>query len=349
MTWRSIHVYYHDDQTPLILDGVRPLFTRLHQQVPRGYFVRHWRQGPHVRLNFDTGPDGYADVIRPAVHEVVGGFLAARPSVATLDEQGFASDHARLAVAEDERGPVRPWYPDNSIIEAEHDHRLHVLGSAAAHDLLADFYVTTTELAFTMTERAARLNELHSLCMDLLIATAHAFAPRGITQGAISMRSHAERFLALSESEHELRTRLDASYRDVAVRLRHRVAEVTRAVDDATDGTTGWPHVQAWLAAVRPIHQRAGSLHRSGQLRLAGDAGPPVDTPFHRALARNQVWLTEIRDATWFMQYRLVLNYLYLHMTRLGVTPVRRFWLCHLIACAAEENSGMTALERLAG
>jgi hypothetical protein len=32
-------------------------------------------------------------------------------------------------------------------------------------------------LAFAMTERAAASGDLHSLCTDLMIATAHAFTP----------------------------------------------------------------------------------------------------------------------------------------------------------------------------
>jgi hypothetical protein len=334
MTWYSVHVYYHDDQTPLIRHAIRPALAVVRTQVPRAYFVRHWRLGPHVRLDFDTDQLTYVTLIRPAVHELAGAFLAEHPSRARLDQRRLAPLHERLAAVEDERGPLGPWHPDNSIIDAEHDARLHVLGSAAAHDLLTDFYVATTELAFGMTEHAARHGDLQSQCLDLIIATAHAFAPLGIAQGAISMRSHAEWFLATSDTP---RSRLDAAYRPLAARLRDRVGAVTRAVDQAD----GLPHVQDWLTATRPIYRQAGSLLAAGQLAMPSQGEQDEGaSPFHQALAHNEVWLTQVRDAPWFMQYRLLLNYLYLQLTRLGVTASGRFLLCYLVACAVEERSG---------
>jgi hypothetical protein len=40
-----------------------------------------------------------------------------------------------------------------------------------------------------------------------------------------------------------------------------------------------------------------------------------------------------------------MLNYTYLHMTRLGITPTERFLLCHLAANAVEECYGVSAFE----
>jgi hypothetical protein len=46
-----------------------------------------------------------------------------------------------------------------------------------------------------------------------------------------------------------------------------------------------------------------------------------------------------------FLRYRLMLNYTYLHLTRLGVPGLHRYLLCHLAANAVEEVYGVSALD----
>jgi hypothetical protein len=46
-----------------------------------------------------------------------------------------------------------------------------------------------------------------------------------------------------------------------------------------------------------------------------------------------------------FLRYRVLLNHTYLHVTRLGLTPVERFRVCHLAARAVEETYGVSAVD----
>ena len=62
-------------------------------------------------------------------------------------------------------------------------------------------------------------------------------------------------------------------------------------------------------------------------------------SPLHRA--RKDV----VVDPVWFAKFRLMLNYTYLHLTRLGLAPAERFLLCHLAANAAEDLFGRSAAE----
>ncbi len=48
-----------------------------------------------------------------------------------------------------------------------------------------------------------------------------------------------------------------------------------------------------------------------------------------------------------FLRYRVVLNYTYLHLTGLGLTPLDRFRACHLLANAVEEVYGVSGLESM--
>jgi hypothetical protein len=128
------------------------------------------------------------------------------------------------------------------------------------------------------------------------------------------------------------------------------VTEVVACVDAGSDAV---PFVSAWVAALRSVQDRAGTLVATGAIDLSpprSDEAPgTLWSPFHQELGRSQVYLTEIHDAAWFLCYRIMLNYLYLHMTRLGVSPAQRFLLCHLAANAAEQHLGVTAIGLVAG
>jgi len=347
MNWYSVHVYYHADRDSLIRNTVRPLFNHLGGPVPTAYFQRHWRRGPHVRLNIRTEPELFGDVVRPAVAQVVGGYLAAHPSTVVLDAQALRPVHDRLAEAERERGTRWPWVPDNSIREAPYDPRLHTVGGPEGADLLADFYVATNDLAFAMLDRVAEGGSRLGACFDLMVATAHDVPPDGLASGFVSFRSHAEGFLAESGRRDEWRAEWDRHYAARAPQLRRRVAEIVA-------GGVGVPFVASWLAALRPVRDRAARLISAGAIDLAYPVPADVaaefaPSPFHHALRRSRAYQTAIRDAAWFLGYRLMLNYLYLQMTRLGVPPAHRFLLCHLAANAAEDHLGVTALEVLSG
>ncbi|MFG6198652.1 hypothetical protein [Nonomuraea sp. JJY05] len=48
-----------------------------------------------------------------------------------------------------------------------------------------------------------------------------------------------------------------------------------------------------------------------------------------------------------FLRYRVLLNYTYLHLIRLGLTPLDRFRTCHLLADAVEDVYGLSGLDAL--
>jgi hypothetical protein len=354
MDWYSIHVYYHDqDKNALILDGVRPLFRALHGQVDAVYYTRHWRYGPHLRLNIRTTASTFADVVRPAAGEIIGGFLARHPSTACLDPRHELPVHRRLAELEQEEGELLPWHPDNSIVTAAYDPRSAVVGGAETAALVADFQAAATELAFKLTEELNDPRQRLARCFDLMIATAHATSKRGITDAFISFRSHAEGFLCGFPESTGLRPAWDRHYGEHRKSLMRRVTTVVAAVQD---GAPEVPSVQEWIAVLGPSRQRARRLASAGTLSLpigpAGDFADEFDlaalSPFHRVLLANPSW-DQTQRSMGFLEYRLMVNLTYLMMSRLGITPVERFLLGHLAANAVEDAYGISAMELVRG
>jgi Lantibiotic biosynthesis dehydratase C-term len=346
--WYSAHVYYYDrEQTDLLLDAVRPVFAEIEaaEGVSRCYWQRHWRLGPHVRLNVRATPDAWAGRVRPLIDKVIGDHLRRHPSTGTASEERDLPVHRQLAELEQEHGPLTPWQPDNSIRYAEYDRRLHVLGTVESSDLLADFHTDTTPLAFAALDLARSTGDRFDIPVTFMFATAARGCPP-IERGFLSYRSHAEGFLANSSDPAGFRERFERLYRSNAETLRR---QLTRVLEALAEG--GEPAIQLadWVALVEKYRDRALELHRAGNLVLQpvvspaevaeGPAVPFANvSPFHRALLGNDEIRTELATAEWFAVYRVLLNYQYLLFNRLGVAPVERFTLCYLAARTVEET-----------
>jgi hypothetical protein len=118
-------VLRHNDKDALILNGVRPLFQTLAGRVSAVSSTRQWKFGPHLRLNVRTGAVTFADVVRPAVDEIIRGSLKRCPS-------------------SDERRPTVPFVRDRVKILAPLRERAARL-AAAERFLLCRLVTNTVE------------------------------------------------------------------------------------------------------------------------------------------------------------------------------------------------------------
>ncbi|TLS42104.1 hypothetical protein FE633_32520 [Streptomyces montanus] len=354
MMWRTFCVtYYDEDRTGLLLEAVKPLVERISPHVSSVHHLLHWLRGPHVRINVDASPQVFEAVVRPAIDELVKGYLAKHPSTASVDTAAMVCRHERLAELEHEQGALTPLWPDNSVRETPYDRRLHVHGSPRAADLLADFYASTTPLAFdTVSRLRTNGGPLAGLAFDTMIASAHGLSGTGLRQGFVSFRSHADAFLSWWPEAEGLRQAWDRHYATHRDKLVRRVEALQTAIDsDATEPVL----VRRWLDTAGAVVRRGAELIAGGEMTM----DPPwahrsaQDDESVRAMLRKSPFHSHPRppgvevDRIWFDGYRLALNYTYLHLTRLGLAPVERFLLCHLAANAAEDLYQVAATDVL--
>ncbi|MEV0612027.1 thiopeptide maturation pyridine synthase [Nonomuraea sp. NPDC050404] len=348
LPWHSIQVrYYQDDKDGLILDAVRPLLAELGGRVREPYFVRHWRRGPHLRLNLRAGTDAWEQEVLPLATERLEGYLREHPSSASLDAAALEQAHHKLAVRESDHGPLRPWYPDNTLQTEPYEERLHVLGNRRLMDLLNSFHAESTRMAFD-TLAAIRRGELtlFQLSLDLMIAFAHTSVPP-ISRGYMSYRSHADAFCSYCEDRDGVRAGFEAKYRQHAGPLR---ALVRRRVAEVDDGRAP-AHVRDWLAYIERRKAIAAPLLASGEIDLEAAAPEPEmrqlhKIDFHEILLATGRYKSEVLGSQWFLGHRLAINMLYAHLARLGLAPLQRYLFCHLLACAVEEEYGVSPVDR---
>lgn len=350
MEWHRMHVhYYAPDKRELLLDGIRPFFHAVGDNATSMYFMRHWRQGPHLRLNVRTTASLFADVVRPLADDIIGGFLTRRPSTARLDPLHELPRHRRLAELELEDGPLLPWHPDNTIMTARHDPRTDAVGGRVAAEVLAQFQSDATELTFRMIDELTSRRQRLARAFDLMIVTVHAMSAHGIAGGFVSFRSHAEGFLHGFPEAAGLRDAWDRHYRAHRDELVRRVRTLVAAVDG--DGI-GIAHVDEWLAVLRSNVEGVQRLAEAGELTLP--IGMPASaehtfdhdkiSPFHRVLLANPAWDRTLRSAE-FVTYRVMLNLTFLTLTQIGITPVERLLLAHIAANAVEDANGISAVD----
>jgi hypothetical protein len=348
--WRSAHIYYYEpDKTGLLLDAVRPLLARLRDITPDAHVLRHWRRGPHLRLNIRAETQTWTQTVQPAIEEVIGSYLAAHPSTARLEESALLAQHKLLADQEQEHGPLTPWFPDNTIQYVAYDDRLHVLVDTVAAELLADFYTDTTPLLFDMLEHIRCGHDTAELLgLGVMLANSMTAYPP-LTYSYVSYRSHAEGYIASCADPEATRTRFDAYYRNNQALFTERARAVIAAVNDPQ--AVSVPFIREWTDVISAYRARATPLIAEGKL-----IRPPVfdekkaaglRTELHRMMFTNHAYHNAVFNNPGFSRYRLLLNYTYLHITRLGLTPPQRLRLCHLAANTVEDLYRINALESI--
>jgi len=351
-TWHSAHIHHHDKNgiDELILGVVQPVLAQLPADVKRCYFLRHWRRGPHVRVQVECSDHDWRELVYPLIERSALAYLREHPSSGHPNPAGEQRMHRQLAELEKEWGTLVPWHPDNSVRDEPYDRRLHVLGTDEAAELLARFHSDSTPLALGL------LGEGYSQRLDravtLMFATAEAAGPP-TGWGFLSYRSHAESYLAQMAEPARARDRLEAVYQANRGGLASRM---TAAVQAARSQRECERWLADWLGVVRRYVQLVGELHAAGRLPLPdlipADAAIN-ETPngrlskFHWALLGNEPVRRELNDAAWFTIYRVILNYQYLLLTRVGIPAAQRYLLCYMAARTVENAYGITLDEMI--
>jgi hypothetical protein len=109
---------------------------------------------------------------------------------------------------------------------------------------------------------------------------------------------------------------------------------------------------RGWIEALRTVRERGFELVDSGALpmaRLAPEEEPPSGTtPFLLTLLANDDLHDRMMVSAPFRHYRLLLNLLYVQLTKLGIRPGERALLGHLLADTVEDTYTVDATTLIA-
>ena len=365
-TWSTLSVFHHGSVDCLVREAIAAMATELTNQGHRCFYTRHWRRGPHVRLTLPVDLPTARRLLAPLVACHIEPFLTRHRSHPAIDVATLAARHATLAELEQETGPLQPWQPDGAVVLAPTEDRSSTLGSPAVEALLFGFYQRTTQVALDTvaafaseagpgtTTNALAVPALAPVAECLLLAVAQRYC-RPLVSAAISFRSHSTATLASVAHPEKVRAWFDRCYAAregplrALVRRTHELGDVAGhevtlvhpvllALDTAVRGFTE-------LCAHAPEHTPWSGRPHLGE-------GPRTErllanSPLHRGMNTTQFAET-VASSDWFTAYRFALNLAYLHLYRVGLTGLGRNLICHMLACAVDDEFGTTALDQLA-
>lgn len=208
------------------------------------------------------------------------------------------------------------------------------------------------------TDRAVRLAAALDLTAAHLPAVA-AFTVPGPHGGAplsfLSLRSHAEAFLASTRDPASARQALDQRYDAVRDSVEERVAGVLAQVRGT--GREVSPAARAWFEAARTAKPTMAEGFRTGRLGVVADdlpaAGGALDrSAFHQMVGSSAALQEFLGHDPGFLAARLLTSLLYLAFHTIGLPLVERYFLCHATSRACEtlfEVDANAVLGSLAG
>lgn len=311
---------------------------------------RGWLHGSHAVVTVRP-PAGHP--VPPASRDVRGLAAAIGAAAADLDGTPPAQAHylataAELGRWENTPGPYLPLRPQGHIeVGAYSPPAGWPDGLVLARDLMLSRLLLPALAAATVITGGVAGYALRVLA---LAAAAH---PGGIEFGTLSYRSHSEAMFSWKAGQvdlrKEFRSRLAADGGDFA-------AALADPVGSAASGQAA--SLRQWDAAVHQCWGIGTALALSGQisreaLNLAGRIQePPVllrsssRSAFHDQLSSDGF---DENLLYWHLAHRLVLNVLYQSLSCLGLTPLRRYYLCYGLSEATDRLLGQSWSDRLAG
>lgn len=351
--------YYDSDRAALLLGPVREAVQSIRHRfgtIPIALQTQ-WKYGPHIELNFDSG--NRAGEVFELVASVVEPWLASHPSFKAIDPDAYAALSAKIGMSELEPGPYEPLLEDNSITPAPFQANI-ALGIPELVESKHLFLSETLDLTFDLLSLKAEDADSFSLTLIAMMAICGTtYVPHGLSRGFMSFRSHAEYFFAAYDGQGKLRSQFDALESAYAVRV-DRIFEALAEDDNSRFPVPGAHRrlLERWAQLVRRTAERNERIVAENHDRLLGDdtidnlvenlgATAPIDFQ-NRARAKETSELgraffdeeegMRIRSSAEFIAYRTTVNFFYLMLPTLGVSPMQKFCFCHLLANGAERH-----------
>jgi 5'(3')-deoxyribonucleotidase len=339
LVWHNYHIYY-SDLNRLLLECVYPLLQGYDQRLQLCFWERHYARGPHLRVRM-RAEQHIVDGIAGEFESQVKRYLISNPSVPIPI---YSPEKAKLML-EIEEGVVEEdlSYCVNQILAHSYQRLHHHLASEDAADLLEHF------LHDSMPLIVAILRSSRSVKEELLrLYFVHALLVTGdLPSGCVAYKSHWEGFAAFMPVRQVV-----SRIRDQYVRSQSLIDDLMlQVLEDYTQERIGRdPILGLWQALAsqykartlevlslgRHITHQFNSVEevRVSRSRLLGSM--LEDSPFVRALFRDDRFMASIQFHNDFLWPRVLTNLLYQVVAGAGLPMLDKMSLCYFAHRAAE-------------
>lgn len=336
--WPALRINHHcDDHGGLLRDAVAPLVADVRAREGVRILVRpHWREGPHVLVAMDVDEQRFSREIYEPCRRRVEFWLRSNPSPTHLDPGEYRRLALALADAEADPPGADRLAPNNSV-EADWYDRAPPIGIAELAELRDDFQVDTLDLALRLV--AQRLDSRPRFMIELasLIAAAGLCGGGDYDFWPISMLAHSEAFLSIHKNQRDSFEKLAAKFLPVLAQS-WRDHEITDG--DGLTFLSSSQDLQAWSATLADLNDKLRALiEKLPQLRGSAarfDSQIRDPKPY---LDWDSASLKALMATDAHMRYRIMINFVYGLFPLIGLKPVERAFLCHLIWKTVESSA----------
>jgi hypothetical protein len=357
--WHAIRIaYFDEDRRSLILGPLQEAMVQVRRQfgVERMMVIPHWKHGPHIDLVVHCPEIELHERILPVVRAELEPWLAAHPSTVSLDPLAYEALSQKIAMTELEPGPYLPLLDNNRITLAPYEPSRALKLPALARSK-ERFLCSSLDLTLRLLDAKRSDSDAFLLTLVAMMAmAAQTYEAGGFARGYVSYRSHAEYYFASYDRNHTLRGRFDL----LDARLGKQVDQVLHAVlEDQIGELPLSPALQAvlndWKSCInrtaidnrRIVDENYEALRNDTTFeRLAEAVSNQTPMEFQLAMRNREMSGIgkafqsdeglRVMNSAQFMSYRSNVNFFYLLLPILGVSPTQKFCLCHLLANGAE-------------
>lgn len=355
--WMTLRIAYFDEKRHALIKGpVKEAVDLLNTRFGIGDVTvqTQWKFGPHVEISFKADPLSIHGEIVPALKGIFTPWLAQNPSTRQIDPAAYQALSAKLGVSELEPGPYSPLLKDNSVTLVPHTAKA-ALKLPELSDSKQSFLSAATPLLFDLIKLKEQDNDDFLLTLIAMMARAgETYQDMGLERGFMSYRSHAEYFFAAYDTKGEFRPKFDA----FDARFGPKVDEIIRATHAGKV-----PDINPLASSILRVWTTVVQAAADENIRISTAFADVLraDTTFDDLVSKvtpgaDENWLQQtqsrevsavgqafeqdegvaLRQTPEFMAYRTTVNFFYLLLPVLEVSPTQKFCLCHLLANGSE-------------
>lgn len=359
LNWQVIRVAWFDEDRDALMRGpIKETVEVLRRDpaVRRVTVAPHWIHGPHVDISLEAPARDFLARIFPNIRAIISRWLAENPSTIDLDPAAYDAKSRGIALFELNPGPYLPLLDNNRVTLAIHQPPVGLAIPQLA-DLRASFLDESLTNVFAALElKRDNRDEFFRLLGAMLLTTADSFAS-GMADGYLSLRSHADYFFAAHDLSGQVRARFDGFDRHWAAEFDAMAQAIaSREWELMPLACENRRLIIDWAEVVSQTNRRSRALVEANHAALIGQSvhqdlargmAANDDSAMRRRFAARKIsdlgdaFLNsergqKVQQSPDFLTYRTNVNFFYLLLPILGVTPVQKFLLCDLVARSVE-------------
>lgn len=364
--WNVIRVAYFDnDKAPILLGPIAQVVELISKQNLPVHVTSHWKFGPHIDVLVECDSALFESEVYPSCAAIIQAWLAQNPSNTALVPEDYEKLSYQLAMSELEPPPYLPLMQNNTVTVGTYQ-RSQSINIDGFHGTKERFLTHSTPLLFALLKlKKADPNTFFATLVYMLAATAAQFRPDGLKRGYISFRSHAEYFFENFDQGNQLRAKFDALDKNYSALIDANIEQV--ALNQLADTALhpgqkailqNWHQVlkqtfddnlsvvnenyEAIISEdndVSSTEQNFGALAESISQHVPDEIDKPSKDYNTGKVVNSAMEHEEGRQlfrSHDFIAYRTTVNYFYLLLPVLDITPIQKFSICHLVANSTE-------------